>query len=62
MSEPLRTKIGQQGLSNAKLAALVTSYFQYGSIIIIVIIYPPYPYAYCAENYFKRRGFENCSY
>lgn len=56
---PLAIKIAQQGLSYAKLAVSITNYFQYGLIIIIVIIYPLYPYVYSAEGYFKRRGFED---
>jgi hypothetical protein len=52
-------EIYRQNFLYAKLAESITTYFQYGLIFIIIIIYPFYPFIFSKDNYFKRRGFEN---
>jgi hypothetical protein len=59
VAEPLATKIIQQDLSYVMVAVNITSYIQYGIVIMVVIVYPLYPYVSSAEGYFKRRGYEN---
>jgi hypothetical protein len=46
-------------ISNARLAANIAKSFQYSLIIIVVIVYPFYPFVYSKDNYFKRKGYEN---
>ena len=51
----LKAEITQQGLLDIKFVGTITFYFQIGLIIIIVIIYPLYPYIYSKDNYFKEK-------
>src|SRR4051812_32532131 len=49
-------EIAQQGFLKIKFAGTTAFYFQIGLIMIIVIIYPLYPYIYSKDKYFKKKS------